>query len=321
MSYKIDVVILSWNRLDDTIAAIESCLSQVNVDIYVYLVDQDSSFEVVRNLKEKYTNNDRVIFKCLGENVGVAKGRNIGYLLGSSPYIFSLDNDAKLIESDTLSSAVEKMESEQTISVLSFRIINYTDEKDGQSRSFATVYDNCLDKEFDSVRFAGGAHVIRRSTFLDVNGYDSELFFGGEEEELSRKIINIGGTIRYDPALYVMHRCTSEGRVSWRGERFYYLVRNRLYIRMKFSDGLFEMLIYALGYMVKGALNFVFFQAIKGVKDSIILFLKFKKKPIEPRLYSSNTIAKQYMAKNEENLRGGFLQRIRKEVLVKLPKF
>ncbi len=260
MSYKIDVVILSWNRLDDTIAAIDSCLSQNFLDVYIYVIDQGSDFEIIEELKNNYINNKKVLFTCLGENVGVAKGRNIGYLAGSSPFIFSLDNDAKLVDNDTLSQVVEKMESDENISVLSFRIINYTDGEDGQSRPFATLYENCLDKEFDSVRFAGGAHVIRRSVFEAVDGYDPELFFGSEEEELSRKVINTGGTIRYDPAFKVLHRSTSEGRVSWQGERFYYLVRNRLYIRMKFGERFTKVFVYAVGYLVKGLLNKVFFK-------------------------------------------------------------
>ena len=321
MLCKIDVVILSWNRLNDTMAAIDSCLSQDSVDIYVYVVDQGSEIDIINALQNNYMCNHRVILKCLGENVGVSKGRNIGYLLGSSPYIFSLDNDAKLVNNGTLYKAVKKMEVDKKISVLSFRIINYTDGEDGQNRSFATVYDNCLEKEFDSVRFAGGAHVIRRSVFEGVDGYDSELFFGGEEEELSRKVINTGGIIRYDPELKVIHRCMTEGRVSWKGQRFYYLVRNRLYIRMKFGESFTKILTYAFGYLIKGIINKVFVQAFKGCIDSIILYRKFRKTSSNVNLYKENSFSKQYFKKNEENLRGGILQKIRKELLAKLPEF
>ena len=47
----VDIIILSWNRSDDTLRAIDSACAQKGVDVRVLVVDQGSEPESVRRLK------------------------------------------------------------------------------------------------------------------------------------------------------------------------------------------------------------------------------------------------------------------------------
>ena len=94
MTRKVDVIILSWNRVADTIAAIESALSQQGVSVRVQVVDQGSTLENLGRLKKAIAAWPNVTLKELGLNVGVARGRNIATRMGMAPYVVALDNDA-----------------------------------------------------------------------------------------------------------------------------------------------------------------------------------------------------------------------------------
>lgn len=314
---KIDVVLLSWNRLQDTIVAINSSLVQTGVDVTVYVVDQGSIPKVINGLKGYFQNNSKVIFHCLEENVGVAEGRNIGYRLGQSKYIFSLDNDAKFVNNDTLHKSVDLLNKANNISLITLKIINYTNEEDQEVRSLSNIYDD--DKECDVVRFSGGAHLIKREIFEDVGGYDKELFFGGEEEELSRKIIINQGLIKYTPQQYVLHKVAREEKLDWATGRYYYLVRNRLYIKRKFGEKFILTFFYMIGYLIKGIYNGVLPQACRGIKDSFKMYSKFKNSEKDNRLYLENQYSINYFNKNESIRRGNFFKKIKNELFIKLP--
>src|SRR5512140_2141820 len=105
----IDVVILSWNREQDTLEAIRSALSQVDVFVHVWVVDQGSELACLTELRECQKRGE-IYLEELGRNVGVAEGRNIAMAPGSSPYIVSLDNDAVFEDVNTLRRIADKFD-------------------------------------------------------------------------------------------------------------------------------------------------------------------------------------------------------------------
>ena len=93
LDISVDIVILSWGRIPDTCAAIDSALEQRGVDPHVYVIDQGTAAEELAILKSHVAGNNRVTLVCNDTNRGVPGGRNQGTALGTAPYVVALDND------------------------------------------------------------------------------------------------------------------------------------------------------------------------------------------------------------------------------------
>ncbi len=74
--------------------------------------------------------------------------------------------------------------------------------------------------------FLAGASVIRRSAFLEVGGFESRFFIGGEEELLALDLATQGWSLRYVPEL-VVHHHPSPNRDA--ASRRWHLLRNALW--------------------------------------------------------------------------------------------
>ena len=89
------------------------------------------------------------------------------------------------------------------------------------------------EESFDAVTFVGAGHAIRRAAWDDAGGYDAQLFFCWEEFDFCLRAIARGWRIRYRGDIVIRHKVSGERRVAWSGDRWFYYVRNRLYIERK----------------------------------------------------------------------------------------
>ncbi|AZZ91403.1 glycosyltransferase [Hahella sp. KA22] len=249
----VDITILSWDRLEDTKAAIASALTQTGVELRVIVVDQGSKTESLNQLRafcRQYPNVDLV---CNVNNLGVPGGRNQAAFQGSGDYIVALDNDAEFTDERQIANAVEIMERQKDLAAIGFRILRFgTRCEDLSSWSYTQNAHEWGDKPFYTTHFVGAGHMIRRSVFDQVNGYDDSLFFLQEEAELSRKLINSGYKIRYSPEVVIGHKVAAERRVNWNGPRWRFHVRNRFYMDVKFRTPFASLCLSTLLTLYKG---------------------------------------------------------------------
>ena len=265
-----DIIILSWNRVEETIAAIQSAVAQVDVDKRVLIVDQGSTPTNLALLKEYVERVDGVELKCLERNVGVPAGRNIASAMGTARYIVALDSDAVFADEDTVARAVAHMDAHPELCAIGFQIANYFDGTNDY-----TSWDYPMERDpherFRTTRFIGAGHAIRRTTFEAVGGYDETLFFFGEETDLCYRMLNTGKRIEYYPGAKVLHKISPEHRVSWDNGRFFYTVRNTLYTQYKFRTPLPRRVLAAAAFLVRGFSNSVLKDAARGVFASFTL--------------------------------------------------
>ncbi|MBD9388226.1 glycosyltransferase [Agrobacterium sp. AGB01] len=232
----VDIIILSWGRIPDTCAAIDSALSQKGIVPNVIVVDQGTPDDELSILKAHVAQNPSVTLVCNDKNRGVPGGRNQASSLGSAPYIVALDNDAEFASSDEVAKAVTYMEADATVAALAFRIVLFSDgEDDKSSWPYPLSMSKYSGQRFQTARFVGAGHMLRRSTFDAVKGYDDTLIFLHEEVDLAYRLINAGGTMVYEPSVRIRHKVSAENRVSWTGRRYYFHVRNTIYMASKFN--------------------------------------------------------------------------------------
>ena len=314
---EVDAIVLSMNCANLTIDCIQSILDQENITIHIWVIDQGSEKSQLDMIKDFLKNRPAVNLIKLGKNLGVPGGRNIGMKMGTAEFIICIDNDAEFELKWEIEKAVNSLTESQDIAIVGFKIQNYyTGKLDLSSWAYSRALLDKQNERFLTTRFCGAGHAIKRSSLEETNLYDDALFFYWEEVDLSYQAINRGYKIYYDPQIVVRHKITEDNKVQWSGKRFYYLVRNFLYLNWKYYRSIKLFGMYSGGYLLKGIFNGLFTTSIKGIKDAI----QMSRNLHEPNSSKLNQAALRYIDQNDTSLRGGFFRRLKNEVLVRLPK-
>jgi GT2 family glycosyltransferase len=310
----VDVIILSWDRLPQTIEALESALAQKDVDLQVQIVDQGSKPENLERLRAFVAAHPRVELREMEQNTGVAGGRNIASDMGEGDYIVALDNDAVFADERVLARTVATFESDPWLGALAFRIFNfYTGKDDEMCWDYPEALRPYADREFEVTRYIGAGHALRRDVFYEAGCYDESLFFAGEERDLAYRILNLGHRIRYVPHLAVLHKVQPDRRVDWSKNRYYYSVRNNIYSDYKFGRGPFALARSTTAQLVKGAYNGMIGQTLRAIWDAARMALEFRREYPDCKVYHLSREARLYIRSCEDIGRGGLISSIRRQ--------
>jgi GT2 family glycosyltransferase len=296
----VDIIILDWNRPDETILAVQSALAQRGVARRVWVVDQGSLPEHQDKLAAFCEREPDVFVHWLERNVGVAGGRNLATQLGRAPYVVSLDNDAVFADNDCVARAVARMEREPQLGALAFRIVDALTRSDEAFWDYPHKLRASKLPCFAVTRFLGGGHVLRRSAFDAAGGYDERLFFCGEERDVAWRMIGLGYRMRLERDLTAVHRSVATSKVSWSRKRFYYLVRNTLYINHKFDAGMLAFVRGAIGFMVRGLRCGLPLAALGGILHALWMSVRFSLSDEDKRAYELSELTRRYIAEVDQ---------------------
>ncbi|MEM0984892.1 MAG: glycosyltransferase family 2 protein [Pseudomonadota bacterium] len=243
----IDIIILSWDRTDDTIAAIQSGCDQQDISPRVKVVDQGTKPHDLARLKAFCDGHDAVEVRYNTENSGVAGGRNQASAMGDADYIVALDNDAVFADPTVCARAAAYMDAHPEIGALGFAVNVHDSPADNpvpdkSSWSYGPLEPaNWTARTFPAKQFCGAGHMIRRSAFDEVGAYDDTLFFMHEEIDLCDRLMNAGYKIVYNGDFAVRHKVSAEHRVHWKGPRYRFHLRNHVYLMMKQKAPAFDV--------------------------------------------------------------------------------
>ena len=185
----VDIVILSWDRVSDTIEAVQSAISQLGIRQTIILVDQGTAQDELARLQRFCQGFSNVKLLTNSKNTGVPAGRNQAAKIGSSEYIVSLDNDAIFKDEYQVQKAVELLQGNDELAGLAFRIKIYSDDSDDRvSWPYPRDISVWAERSFAVAQVVGAGHAFRRSAFERVGGYDPRLFFMHEELDLGLRL-------------------------------------------------------------------------------------------------------------------------------------
>jgi GT2 family glycosyltransferase len=291
--YDADVVILALDRVEETLAAVRSALSQTGISKHVFVVDQGSRPESLSRLAGLVSGRSDATLVALDRNYGVAGGRNRGSALGHGKIIFGLDNDAEFADDKTLAKAFAAFDHDATLGAIGCRIVLAADGTDdlsswGYPRSLLARAAN----QFDAITFVGAGHAIRRSAWEVCGGYDDALFFCWEELDFCLRAIENGWHIRYCGDISVRHKVSAERRVAWSGTRWFHFVRNRLYIGHKWSHGWLPLMPRYAFYLLKGARNGLLGQTLRALPAAVVMSRGLK-------AHHHSVSARRYLYRND----------------------
>jgi GT2 family glycosyltransferase len=311
--YDADIVILSLDRTADTEAAIRSALGQDGLSRHVIVFDQGSSADDLARLTALIAGRPDALLAAAGRNLGVAEGRNRASAFGHARVIIALDNDAVFADATTAARAVALLDAQPQLAALGFRIMNGDGSgEDHASWGYPEALRSRAAERFACATFVGAGHAIRRKVWDSVGGYDGTLFFTWEEFDFAMRVIDAGWQLLHAGDIAIHHKLASEGRVGWSGRRWFFFVRNRLYIARKWRMPRTALFVRAMAYGLKSMRVGLPRQGLDAVASGLRMPL-----PAPPRRMSD--AGRAYLMAADTAWRGGLWTRLRGEVMAGLP--
>jgi GT2 family glycosyltransferase len=222
----VSVVILTWERKDDVMAAVQSVYDQAYQNTEIIVVDNASTDGTVEALRTAFPAIKLIV---LDRNRGSSGGRNPGIVAAKGEIIFLLDSDA-MLRHDTLSNIVLKLRGAPEVGVVTCKILDTaTLDLDPNTWIFTEKDKADQDIEFPSFSFCECGVAFRREVFDRTGLFWDLLFFGREGEELGLRVLDAGYQILYYPRSVIYHRASPRKRFVG-GNWEYYNLRNCLYI-------------------------------------------------------------------------------------------
>ena len=235
----VSVVVVSWNRREDTLEAIRSVARQSHRDIEIVVVDANSDDGSAEAVAAEYPGS--VLVRLEG-NRGVAGNRNAGIRAASGDILFFLDNDG-IIEPGALEPVVEHFDRLPRLAAISFRVMNYFSGKlDHGSWVYPHSPETYSRVPFYTYTFTGGACALRRRALEQVGLFWEELFFAREEDDLALRLLDAGYDIIYLPSVVLRHKVSPAVRTH-AGDKLRLDLRNTLWIAWKYLPAIHALRI------------------------------------------------------------------------------
>jgi GT2 family glycosyltransferase len=310
-AYQADIIILALERIEDTLLAINSASAQIGVSSHIFVLDQGSCSESLERLARAVRGRRDITLLASDRNLGVAGGRNLISNLGHGKAIVALDNDAAFAGPDTVARLIAALDAEPRLAAIGCRIVSYADGSDdlsswGYPVSLLPGAGEC----FDAVTYVGAGHAILREAWQQAGGYDSNLFFCWEEFDFCLRAIALGWRIRYRGDIVIRHKVSAEQRVGWTAARWFYFVRNRIYIERKLDRSWLSLMPRIAGYLLKGLRNGRSMQTLHAIRAAA------RMDPRSTRPMPS--VALSYLTRNDHAHRGSVLHRLCQDVFSRI---
>ena len=191
MNNAVAVLIIFFNKLDQTIECIESFIpSQQSI----YVLNNGSDKKLWKALQKKYSGNKQITLFHSDSNLGVAVGRNYLIQKTSEPWILIVDNDIIIKDDQNWIHKFHTLLKEYPVQeIFTFRIYNVHEQayvkpikvlKQQRSVSIEVteeLFTNC---------FPGTGSAIHRNVFDKYGLFDATLFVGFEDYEFALRCMN-----------------------------------------------------------------------------------------------------------------------------------
>ncbi len=276
MNIETSIITINYNGVNDTCGLIET-LPLDDTSIEVIVVDNASQNDEATLIEQRYP-QVKVIRST--QNLGFARGNNLGIQAAQGKYLFFLNNDTLLkgegleINSERfLQPLIDRLESSKKIGMVCPKIrfswgshpiqyAGYTPLSRITMRNRSIGFGETDNGQYNTAHptpYAHGAAMMVKREVIDKAGMMPECYFLYYEElDWSMMIRRTGYDIWYEPATTVLHKeSQSTGQSS--PLRTYYITRNRLLFVRRNNKDLSRYLsyVYLIGIVaVKDILKF-----------------------------------------------------------------
>lgn len=232
------IVILNWNKNEQTLDCIRSVLKSSYPNYKISVIDNGSSEKLDKRLADEFPEID---YYYSPENLGFTGGVNIGIeraLEHDADYIWLLNNDVEVPE-DCLTKLVSFAESETNIGLASPLIVNvnkperpfYGSYRDDDLGVLRHSYDLCIyqewvDKNPTKIGLWGTALLIKRRLVERIGMLDSDFFAYYEDDEYSYRSSKAGFLNKTCLDAKITHLTDSKEIIEHKHYRTFLMARN-----------------------------------------------------------------------------------------------
>ena len=270
MSYnQITVVINTFNSEDK----IHQCLNSIPTEVKIIIIENSNNILFKNDIENKYVN-----VKCFlaGQNLGYAKGNNLGLSKVNTDYALILNPDA-IIEKNTLKRLIVSAENYRD-----FAIIGPAKQNEYSNIDFHKDEKNV----FQVSSLKGFAMFLNIKQFKEIGFFDEKFFIYLEEMDLCKRLKDQGKKIYLDKKVIVHHiggsshnkKINFEMELSrnwhWMWSTFYFNKKHFGYfnsifkISGKFFSALIKLVFYTLIFhKIKQK---IYYQRFSGLYNSIL---------------------------------------------------
>lgn len=231
----VSVVIVSFNAKEMMAKCLESIFKFTkDVSFEVIVVDNASTDGVTEYLKEishssMVTRNNFKLIESK-ENLGFAKGNNLGIKEAKGRYVFFLNNDTELVE-NSLERLKVWMDAHADVAVVSSQMLSSEQKLSptggffpSLKKVFAWAFflddvpflqfygssyhphsSKMYEKEFFPDWVTGSIFFVRKEAINQVGNFDDNMFMYGEELEWCMRFKKAGWKIGYTPITKIIH--------------------------------------------------------------------------------------------------------------------
>lgn len=253
----ISLLIISFGRYQEVLETF-ACVNKYHGNkIELLFLDNNPERELETALSSIVENNSSILFSYFntGKNLGVAEGRNFLIEKAQGDILITLDDDIEIEDITLLIQKVtDYMANNAKVGALAFNIKNYFTRK---ALSHEIPHGN---KKLDfsqnllTYYFIGAGHAIRKEVYQKAGFYPKDLgLYGGEERDLSFRILEAGYQILYASDIVIYHKVSPNGRMTKKEENFF-RYRNQLIVLNRYMPRMYRYtsnVIWSLFYLIK----------------------------------------------------------------------
>jgi GT2 family glycosyltransferase len=315
---KTAIVIINYNGLNLIKKFIPSIITNSS-NCNIYVIDNNSTDDSVNYIKNNFSNINII---NNSSNLGYAGGYNEGIKKIDEDLLIFLNNDATFLDENSLYNLVKVFKENSEIKVAQPKIIDFTNQEkfeySGAAGGFIDFfgYPFCRGRIFSNVELknnynttrevfwaSGTCFAVRRSTFIEHNGFDESFFAHMEEIDLCWRIKrkNIDDKIVAVGNSEVHH--LGGGSLTYNSSNKYYLnFRNSIIMMIKNIPGkyFFQFLLGRLFLdfliLIFSIISLKFNLFIGIVKAYLFLLINFLK--IKRVKFKNERIFKYYYCKS-----------------------
>lgn len=315
---KTAIVIINYNGLNLIKKFIPTIITNSS-NCNIYVIDNNSTDDSVNYIKNNFSNINII---NNSSNLGYAGGYNEGIKKIDEDLLIFLNNDATFLDENSLYNLVKVFKENSEIKVAQPKIIDFTNQEkfeySGAAGGFIDFfgYPFCRGRIFSNVELknnynttrevfwaSGTCFAVRRSTFIEHNGFDESFFAHMEEIDLCWRIKrkNIDDKIVAVGNSEVHH--LGGGSLTYNSSNKYYLnFRNSIIMMIKNIPGkyFFQFLLGRLFLdfliLIFSIISLKFNLFIGIVKAYLFLLINFLK--IKRVKFKNERIFKYYYCKS-----------------------
>ena len=204
--FKATVVFTTINRTKDLRKAIQSTIEQTP-PVEIIVIGDGSPKELLDMVQDEFPS---VRLHYTDQTQGISVQRNWGVRLATTPYIFSIDDDAAFTSPDTVSRTLKEFDN-PLVGAVAMPFIDVLRE-----REHGTQVPN--DELYVDYLFIGTAYALRKDIFLKLGSYGEVLHFQGEEDDYCARLLDAGYVIscgHTDPIHHFVSPVRSWDRIAF----------------------------------------------------------------------------------------------------------